>query len=249
MYKVYAITDIGMQRNENQDGFCVDGAICTNVSHREVYYETDSRYIHVAICDGVGSTKYANYAVKKTLEYMACRKCADSEKDITAFVNNMNSYVYKSAIRDQKEDCATTVVGFVINEGIAYSYNIGDSVSFTINNGYLEKRSVDDTGMESVGIVENYGEKTVREKPPLLQSIGTNEFLDYVHVCKVDNEDVYLLSTDGITDMLSLDEIEDIISDSDGSLKAIARKLVDTANEKGGPDNATVIIVVDEQEG
>ncbi len=100
MYKVYAITDIGMKRQENQDGFCVDGIISTNENHREIYYETDSNSIHVALCDGVGSTKYANYAVRKTLEFVAGNICLDSEKDINSFVNEMNTYVYRSSVKD-----------------------------------------------------------------------------------------------------------------------------------------------------
>lgn len=247
MYKVYAVSDIGLKREENQDGFYVDGIISCGETHREIYYESDADCIHVVVCDGVGSTVYAKYAVERAFRFINNNHVDCSEKSIENFVQQLNKYVYDSAKTDNKTDSATTIVGLLIKQGVAYSYNIGDSALFTINKGYLEKHSVDDAGMASIGIVKNYGEEQSDGKPPLLQSIGTNESIDIVHIKKISNEDVYLLATDGIFDLIEVDEIEDIIEKND-SMKEIAQALVEKANGNGGYDNSTVALVVDEHE-
>lgn len=247
MYKVYAITDIGNERQQNQDGFVVDGICCVNVEHREVYYETDADYIHVAICDGVGSTRFATYAVQKAEEYICNHLKIHNENELEKLIVDMNAYVYKSAKADNKEDCATTIVGIVMVEDKAFVYNIGDSSAYSVNNGYLEKQTVDDTGVALFGEREGTDEIGMQVKPPLFQSIGTNELIDLVHIRKLSNNKAFLICSDGITDMLSIDEMEDILETSD-SLKEIAQSYVAAANMRGGYDNSTVILLVDEEE-
>lgn len=247
MYKVYAITDIGKEREENQDGFFIDGSFCCDSKHREVYYETDADYIHVAVCDGVGSTVYSKFAVENALSYLAAHQGIRSEIEIEKTVLEMNSYVYEEAQKQGKEDCATTVAGLVIFHDVAFVYNIGDSVVYSLNNGYLEKHSVDDAGIEAIDKNEYFGERDSDSKPPLLQSIGTRKMLDIVHIKKVINEDTFILSSDGVMDMLGLDEVERIIGESD-SLKEISQNLINESNQNGGFDNLTAIILVNEKE-
>ncbi len=247
MYKVYAISDIGIEREENQDGFYVDGIVSVGERHREVYYESNANYIHIAVCDGVGSTEYARYSVQKSLQFIRENHFVFTEYDVDKYIHDLNRFVYKSAHMDKKEDCATTIVGLVIREGIAFSYNIGDSVLYTINNGYLEKHSIDDAGMAALAFGTRFGEIDNDNKPPLFQSIGTKEDIDLVHVKKLINENAYLLSTDGVFDMLGIDEVEKTIGESN-SLQEISQMLIKKANSNGGYDNSTVVLVMDERE-
>ena len=54
-------------------------------------------------------------------------------------------------------------------------------------------------------------------------------------------DDIYLLCSDGLTDMLPIEEISNIL-DSEGSLTEIANRLVDAANDAGGKDNVSVVL-------
>lgn len=247
MYKVYAITDIGNERQQNQDGFMVDGICCAGVEHREIYYETDANHIHVAVCDGVGSTQYATYAVQKAQEYICTHLEIQNEQELEKLIIDMNAFVYKSAQEEQKEDCASTVAGVVMVNSKAFVYNIGDSPVYSINNGYLEKQTIDDTGSFQFGEQEHFDEMGMQIKPPLLQSIGTNELIDIVHINKLSGNMAFLICSDGLTDMLSLDEMEDILGSSD-SLQEVARTYVAEANMRGGYDNSTVILLVNEED-
>lgn len=247
MFKVYAVTDIGQEREQNQDGFLLDGVRCVNEPHREVYYESSSDDIHVALCDGVGSTRYAAYAVEKTVEFISNHIFIKDESELEKMIIDMNAYVYHATKDDDKEDSACTIAGVYINEDNAYIYNIGDSRVYSINNGYLELLTVEDTGAALFGEDSTYQDGDVQIKPPLLQSIGTNELIDLVHIRKTQGENAFILCSDGITDMLSLDEMEEIVSSSDSMLDVV-QSLVAEANNKGGYDNSTVILLVDEEE-
>ena len=248
MYKVYAITDIGIERSQNQDGIYVDGIYCYDTKHRELYYETDSDYINVAICDGVGSTRYAIEAVRFALEYMRSHRPSASESDIEKYVLELNGYVYDTLKQNNMMDGACTLAGILIDGTDAYIYNIGDSPIFGINNGYLEKHTIDDTGTALFGgdDLSKEGEQQVI-KPPLLQSIGTNRLLDKVHIKHLIKENAFLLCSDGISDMISLDEMEEIL-DYSNSLKELSRYYVQEANTRGGYDNSSIILLVKEEE-
>lgn len=246
MYKVYAITDIGRKREQNQDGFLVDGMHCENTEHREIYYESDADFIHVALCDGVGSTVYASYAVEKAQEYICNHLKVTNEQELENMIRNMNEFVYDSLRRTQKADGACTVTGIVAVKNTAYIYNIGDSPAFSIRHGFLEKQTTDDTGAFLFG-ESNKSEGELQMKPPLLQSIGTNRQIELVHIKKEQNMTMCLLCTDGITDMLSLDDMEELLERSD-SIKATAQNFVRKANQQGGYDNSTIIVLVKEEE-
>ena len=247
MYRVYAITDIGRQREQNQDGFMLDGICCSNTEHREIYYETDAPSVHVAICDGVGSTQYAVYAVEKAMEFMSHHLLVSNEHELEKTVVDMNAYVYRETNASNKADAASTIAGIVLNGNAAYAYNIGDSPIFSINNGYLEQLSVEDTGAALFGEAVDTDADGIQIKPPLLQSIGTNELLDLVHIKKCIGSMAYMLCSDGITDILSLDEMEEILASSE-SIKEVAEQFVNAANCRGGFDNSTVILLVDEED-
>ncbi len=246
MLKVYAITDIGNERAENQDGFMVDGIRCERESHREIYYETDAQNVHVALFDGVGSTQYACDAVSKAQEYLSNHLYISNEEDLEKSIIDMNEYVHEYLFSNGLTDGACTVAGIVINKQSFYIYNIGDSSVFSVNNGYLEKQTIDDYENFSYGEQE-VPDDCLQVKPALVQSIGTKRLIEKVHINVKRDETAFLICTDGITDLLSIDEMEDILESSD-SIKDIAQELVRAANVAGGSDNSTVIILVNEED-
>lgn len=246
MFRVYAITDIGLERVQNQDGFMVDGISCVGETHREIYYETDAPYLHVAVADGVGSTRYAAFAVEKMWEYLTDHLRVD-ENNLEPMILGMNQYVFSELQKYGKGDGAGTITGLLINGDKSLFYNIGDSLAFSINNGYLEQQTVEDTAHALFGESMSRDEDGFQIKSPLLQSIGTKQTLDLIHIKKIYRADTFLLCSDGVTDLLSLDEIEDIL-DSGSSLNEISQKIICEANEHGGYDNSTLIIVTCEGE-
>ena len=244
MFKVYAITDIGRERSENQDGLFVDGISISDSPHRQIYYETDADYIHLAICDGVGSTNHACEAVRLSLEYLRSCQRLVNEDAITDMVIMLNEHVYMR-LNDNALEGATTIAGVIIHKNKAFVYNVGDTLVFTINGGYLEKQTMEDVLNSSFGEEQLDGEG-FRVKAPLIQSIGTNRLIEKVHVKRLTNENGFIICSDGISDLLGLDGMEEIINSS-SSLKDISELLINGAIDNGGYDNCTVIIAVQEE--
>ena len=244
MFKVYAITDIGKERNENQDGVFVDGIRVSKSFHRQLYYETDSDYIHLAICDGVGSTKYASEAVECSLEFLSTCSKLNNEEEITEMIVALNEYVYLK-MNELRMEGATTIAGVIINKNAAYVYNIGDTLVFTINGGYLEKQTIDDVQNSTFG-EEQIDADGIHIKAPLIQSIGTSRLIEKVHVKKMVNENSFIICSDGISDLLGIDGMEDVINSS-SSLKDISELMVNESLNNGGYDNCSIIIAVQEE--
>ena len=73
-----------------------------------------------------------------------------------------------------------------------------------------------------------------------MQYIGKETVLP--HIKQVSNKTQFLVCTDGLTDMVSLDEIEKVFAQQE-NIKTIACLLLDKAKEKGGLDNITIIII------
>ena len=76
----------------------------------------------------------------------------------------------------------------------------------------------------------------------ITQAIGVNEEVTPdVSLNKLEVGDLYMMCTDGLTDMVQFDEIRDILINLKGDLNNAAQRLVDLANARGGKDNITVV--------
>ena len=78
----------------------------------------------------------------------------------------------------------------------------------------------------------------------LTQSVGCGDppYPDF-SILEVKQGDLILICSDGLTDMIGDSEIETILSDTEASLNTLTQHLIDAANDKGGKDNISVILV------
>lgn len=73
--------------------------------------------------------------------------------------------------------------------------------------------------------------------------MGTERSIDpSVHICDVKNHDIFFMCSDGLSDMLTLKEMEKVVLENP-SIESAAKILVDQAKAKGGLDNITVVII------
>ena len=93
---------------------------------------------------------------------------------------------------------------------------------------------------------EQIDEDGIHIKAPLIQSIGTSRLIEKVHVKKVVNENSFIICSDGISDLLGIDGMEDVINSS-SSLKDISELMVNESLNNGGYDNCSIIIAVQEE--
>lgn len=186
------------------------------------------------IFDGMGGEECGEMA-----SFIAAKKASttvigeDTIADISNYCFETNEEICRYAQENSITSMGTTAALLVFaNTGIVLC-NIGDSKIFRFSKGIIEQISQDHITVSSY-----------RTKPPLSQNLGipTSELIiePYFALGEYINNDVYLICSDGLTDMLPLDEIKSILKDT--TFDETVQKLLDKAIENGGKDNISIIV-------
>lgn len=240
------LCNTGKVRKNNEDNFFFDGrcleAENDGLKHPVTMTKTLRRELCVAVFDGMGGEnfgEYASFAAADCMQYMT-RKLKDYFIPERKFLNRMCLTINEAVVAKQQEYCTdrmgSTMVALYFSHGYVYVCNLGDSRAYRLRNGEFLQLSEDH-------VEKREGQQ--RKKAPLTQHLGIDpeNFLIEPYIAKGELErgDQYLLCSDGLTDMLSNLEIDEIMYAS-LSAEECAQKLVDAALEKGGRDNVTVIV-------
>ena len=133
----------------------------------------------------------------------------------------------------------------VLSDGVIIAH-VGDSRIYRIRQGHIELMTKDHSLLSELVELGQISEQNTAEfmyKNILTKAIGTEPYVEPTVVSsEIRSGDIYLLCTDGLSDMLSQKEIEQLIN-THGSIDGAAKALVDHANDKGGLDNITVLLV------
>lgn len=240
------ICNIGKIRKNNEDNFLFDGqsldAINDGLKSPLTTQKELLREIHFAVFDGMGGENYGELASYAAADFLKNYSKTISEyflpktRNLTNLCRKMNAAVVRKEKELLTERMGSTVVGLCFTRHYVYSYNLGDSRAYRLRAGILSQLSVDH-------VEKRDGQKN--KKAPLTQHLGIDpeRYLlePYIQMEKLQDGDTFLLCSDGLTDMLSDSEICEIISLNE-SVDISAQKLLDSALEKGGRDNVTVIL-------
>ena len=128
----------------------------------------------------------------------------------------------------------------------AFVVHVGDSRCYLLRNGELDQITVDHTVSEIMAESGQMSREEARHSPmghALWNVIGgrSNELSVDVYKLTLERDDILLLCTDGLYDMVPHDKLQELLN-SNLSAELACRKLVDLANENGGKDNITVIV-------
>ena len=239
---------IGQVRRKNEDNiFFFD--CCLEKSHRIT--ERPIRYMlttcgsHlIAVFDGMGGETCGDEASYTAAQYakaafLNSRKKQDSEAWLTQLCHDINLAVFNRAKDMQISRMGSTVAMMYLKGKRAYISNLGDSKVFRLRGGTLDQLSVDHTDEQELK------KRGINRKPRLIQHLGIdpNEMIiePYVTSFLVKRKDYYLLCSDGLTDMLCNEGIQQIIETSKDVVNCV-EQLVQKALDNGGKDNITVIV-------
>ena len=184
---------------------------------------------------------------------------------IKFFIKNYNSYNdYSTLLTDSikyanglvlefansKEDFAgmgTTLVSALINNNELLLSNAGDSRCYIIRKGIISQLTVDNSYVQyllSKGAISTEEANNHPQRNLITKAIGLEGNIDIdVDCIKLYPEDILLLCTDGLTSMLSDEEILHIILKNKGNIENATQSLVRKAKDNGGTDNITAILV------
>lgn len=140
---------------------------------------------------------------------------------------------------------STTLTILVVEDDIAHFSHVGDSRLYLFRNDRLRRLTRDHTVVQKevdAGRLSVELAKIAPSRHVLTQSIGSQGAIEPVTSTRpVEEEDVFLLCTDGLTDVLDDSVIESLLQEH--PVEELAYVLVDTAIEAGGEDNISVIVV------
>ncbi|OCL27930.1 serine/threonine protein phosphatase [Orenia metallireducens] len=231
--KYGATSEVGKVRRENQDNYLV--------------INKDSLDI-IVVADGMGGHQGGNVAsslaIKGIKEYDFNH---DSLKDsIKECIELVNQRIQQEGLaKEEYQGMGTTLTMGVIKDRILIIGHIGDSRAYLFRDGKLQQLTNDHSYVGELlrnNIISQKEADNHPKKNLLLNALGVKEEIEAdLFELDLESNDLILLCSDGLTNMLSDDKISEVLSEN-LDLQKKADKMALLANQQGGYDNITVVI-------
>lgn len=240
--KVFTRTDIGKERSMNQDSFYVSE---NEKNGLNLYILADGMGGHKGgeIASKVAVTAVSKYITEKFNEISPDKQSIlELIDDAIAFAN---SAIYEEAEFDEElQDMGTTLEVLIIFNGKIFIGHIGDSRIYRIRKNSIKKITTDHSYVEKLiqdGEITREESYNHPKKNLLIRALGTDPEVepDLIYTA-LNKNDVILICSDGLTNMVKEEEIFNIIKENTGDMTDI---LIGEANNSGGLDNITVIVI------
>lgn len=241
------ITDVGRKRKGNEDSLFLD----------------DSLGLYI-VADGMGghqAGEVASHLVVKTMEdYMkrfksgkSVEELADTDTTLSKEANRLissinlsNQVVYRSSqSKRMYRGMGSTVSAVYLTDDTLIAANVGDSPIYLIRHGSIETLSVPHTVVaEQMALNPGAADMLMGKgfSHMLTRAMGIESFVK-ADICEIQcfKGDVFVIASDGLSDKLYPEEISGIVKDK--KVDKACQALVEAANERGGDDNITVIVL------
>jgi serine/threonine protein phosphatase PrpC len=224
------VTDPGRKRRRNEDSFVIEPPL-------------------FAVADGMGGAQAGEVASR--LAAAAFREFheadeLDSEQRVAAIIQEANRRIYERASSDaQASGMGTTITAALVDSDRLAIGHVGDSRAYRLRAGVLEQLTDDHSLVADLvrsGRLTPEEADTHPQRSVITRALGTDSEVDVdTFSVEVEPGDVFLLCSDGLTSMVSDEEIHDLVAGA-SSLEQAAKSLVKAANRAGGEDNVTVVL-------
>ena len=232
-------TDVGLMRTINQDSIFVSTQPIGKLPNLFI------------VADGMGGHKAGDVASREAIErfvkYACTTHMSDPANILDAGIISVNKDIFDMANsnRDYSGMGTTFVVALVENH--VYIANVGDSRLYLIGRDIRQitrdHSLVED--MVRMGVLEREEARTHYKKNVITKAIGVADdktSTPDIFEIEVENGDKLLLCSDGLTNMVEDYDIKKIVKDND-SIEDAVRELIKQANENGGKDNISAILI------
>jgi protein phosphatase len=243
----FGLTDVGMRRDHNEDNFLVD----------------DDAHLYV-VADGMGGHlggEMASMLAVSTIQ----ESVLDQRREVAngrGFTGPIEQHpalmmlpkavkracaaIYrKSQEVTELQGMGTTVTGVAFLDGFAFFGHVGDSRAYLIRDGRIDQLSEDHSLVNEqlkAGLITPEQARLSRFKHIITRSVGFEEDVAVdTMVVQAQEGDLYVLCSDGLANLVSNQEILEVVQAS--FLRDAPRALIGTANDRGGDDNVTVIVL------
>jgi PPM family protein phosphatase len=263
--KLFARTDVGQIREHNEDNFLV-----ADLSKRSRGLLEDNRLATVgpfgnlfAVCDGMGGAAAGEVASQLAVDIIYERmvdglddKTSISRDDLARrlvrAVETAGFRIFQEAKADRsRRGMGTTTTAAALVDDHLFFAQVGDSRGYILRDGVLTQVTRDQSLVNQLieaGQLTAEEAETFEHNNIILQALGTSDTVQVdLTFAQVHRGDMMLLCSDGLSGMVRFDEIREIMTTA-GEPLDICKALTEQANQAGGHDNITVIIVVFEGE-
>lgn len=232
----WAMSDIGKKRANNEDCF----------------FHSNRLGLFI-VADGMGGHKagaFASSLAVKTASFEIVKNIRKNQKSNEAILQDAAQKTAKKVFLEGKNNIelngmGTTLSMLLIKDGQAFISHVGDSRVYCLRNKTLKLLTTDHSLVNEqvmAGILSKEEARISHLRNVITKAIGhKEEVLPDSLVFLVEPEDIFLLCTDGLNSMLKDEQIQNILNDNHPSMAI--NELVKQANNKGGDDNITVVIV------
>ena len=239
--RIVAKTDKGNVRDSNQDAYAVG--------------EFSDEVVWSVVCDGMGGAAGGNIASALAVKVISDKINASYRNQMrdSSIKNMLDSALTAANIEVFDFDEAqpdlrgmgTTVVCAIVRDNQAYIVHAGDSRAYVINNGNIRQITTDHSMVQDLLLRGKITPEEAEHHPNkniITRAVGVNKAIeiDFEQI-DLEDDDTLLICTDGLSNYVSNDEMLELMSD--GKHYAFADRLVKKANENGGGDNITVVVI------
>lgn len=239
--KFYSKTDVGMRRTVNQDAFMVG--------------ELSNGAVFAVVCDGMGGANAGHVASEKAAElifnyvvksYSPKMSSVAVENMLRAAVSTANTEIFELSRQNEEYfGMGTTVVAALVVDNLAHIVHVGDSRAYLVDSTMVDKLTTDHSVVQTMvnnGEITEDEAKTHPKKNIITRAVGVDKDIlcDYNIVLKSEMASL-LICTDGLSNQVDEETLFKVLSQENP--QEAVNKLIAIANENGGPDNITAVLV------
>ena len=242
MMKKFYLTDSGKVRDHNEDSV----TILKNANDEYLLIVADGMGGHRA--GEVASSMVVNHFGQKFSSLTTIGSKIDAINWLKDNITEINTKIidHTKTNPDSLGMGTTTVLALVTKDYLLFG-NIGDSSGFVYKNGKLIKATKDHTLVNLLVAAGDLTEEEAKYHPKrnvLMKALGSSEVAE-LDIFDVDtNIDGILLCSDGLTTMLTKEQIEKVLNDKDLEIEEKIIKLIRKSNARGGTDNISIAYLV-----
>ena len=243
--KIFGKTDIGLVRESNQDAFS--------------FGSFDDGNCWTVVCDGMGGVSGGQVASAICVEmvseaikrgYRNKMTVSSAKNLLTTAINAANSAVFKKSQEDfEVRGMGTTVVAVIVLGNLAVVAHVGDSRAYLLNDE-IKPITKDHSFVQlliDTGKITEEEAKVHPDRNVITRAVGIEHVVDVeTDIVDINNNDKLLICTDGLNGYVSDADILKTVNEYGDSS---TEKLVETANNAGGRDNVTVVMLVEDVQG
>lgn len=241
MIKAYVKSDKGKVREMNQDYYYIS----TSLDEVQLYILADGM-------GGYNGGEIASSLAVETAKNYIENNFKETEKDRDSIIQLLgssmeyaNMVVYEKSKENQElQGMGTTLEICLIYNNKVYVGHIGDSRIYRIRNQFIRKLTQDHSYVQKLvkeGTITKEQAAHHPQKNMLMKALGCNAFVEPdVMVKGFLKDDILIMCSDGLTNLVEQEKMYELASKN---IELAPKKLVELANERGGYDNITVIVI------